>query len=49
MMQQHDYDVVVIGSGPSGRTVSLRYAKKFLYTLMLHAILLKMSQIRKVP
>ncbi len=28
MMQDHRYDVVVIGSGPSGRTVSLRSAKK---------------------
>jgi pyruvate/2-oxoglutarate dehydrogenase complex dihydrolipoamide dehydrogenase (E3) component len=28
MMQDHQYDVVVIGSGPSGRTVSLRSAKK---------------------
>lgn len=28
MIQDHQYDVVVIGSGPSGRTVSLRSAKK---------------------
>ena len=28
MMQDHQYDVVVIGSGPSGRTISLRSAKK---------------------
>jgi pyruvate/2-oxoglutarate dehydrogenase complex dihydrolipoamide dehydrogenase (E3) component len=27
-MQEHQYDVVVIGSGPSGRTVSLRSTKK---------------------
>ncbi|MDQ3852047.1 MAG: NAD(P)/FAD-dependent oxidoreductase [Thermoproteota archaeon] len=27
-MQDHQYDVVVIGSGPSGRTISLRSAKK---------------------
>jgi pyruvate/2-oxoglutarate dehydrogenase complex dihydrolipoamide dehydrogenase (E3) component len=28
VMQDHQYDVVVIGSGPTGRTVSLRSAKK---------------------
>ena len=27
MSQEHDYDIVVIGSGPGGRTVSLRSVK----------------------
>jgi pyruvate/2-oxoglutarate dehydrogenase complex dihydrolipoamide dehydrogenase (E3) component len=27
-MQEQDHDIVVVGSGPSGRTVSLRLAKR---------------------
>jgi pyruvate/2-oxoglutarate dehydrogenase complex dihydrolipoamide dehydrogenase (E3) component len=37
MMQDHRYDVVVIGSGPSGRTVSLRSAKNGLSVALIES------------
>jgi pyruvate/2-oxoglutarate dehydrogenase complex dihydrolipoamide dehydrogenase (E3) component len=37
MKQDHQYDVVVIGSGPSGRTVSLRSAKKGLSVALIES------------
>ncbi|MFL6522057.1 MAG: hypothetical protein ACJ71B_01100 [Nitrososphaera sp.] len=34
VMQHHQYDIVDIGSGPFGRTVSLRSAKRFSVALI---------------